>query len=93
MNKDTLEHLSSLMDGELNREAGLFLTRRLGADQTLGKTWARYHLIRDCLRQPGAGLPIANLSAGVGRAINVDALVEGGSIVRIIRSMPRPPDE
>jgi len=62
MNKETLEHLSSLMDGELSRETGLFLTRRLCADQELIGTWERYHLIRDCIRQPGGRLPLVDLS-------------------------------
>ena len=50
MSKETLEQLSSLMDGELSRETGLFLTRRLSADEELTGTWERYHLIRDCIR-------------------------------------------
>lgn len=53
MSKESLEHLSSLMDGELSREAGLFITRRLSADDEMCQTWERYHLIRDCIRQPG----------------------------------------
>ena len=32
MNKESLEHLSSLMDGEMSRETGLFMTRRLSSD-------------------------------------------------------------
>ena len=50
MSKETLEQLSSLMDGELSRETGLFLTRRLSADEELTGAWERYHLIRDCIR-------------------------------------------
>lgn len=53
--KDSLEHLSSLMDGELNREAGMFMIRRMASDEQLSSTWARYHLVRDCLREPGGG--------------------------------------
>jgi sigma-E factor negative regulatory protein RseA len=62
MNKETLEHISSLMDGELSRETGLFLTRRLSADRELCGTWERYHLIRDCMRQPGGNIPLVDLS-------------------------------
>lgn len=62
MNKETLEHISSLMDGELSRETGLFLTKRLSADKELTGAWERYHLIRDCIRQPGTGRPVVNLS-------------------------------
>jgi sigma-E factor negative regulatory protein RseA len=62
MSKETLEHLSSLMDGELSRETGLFLTRRLGTDQELSQAWRRYHLIRDCIRQPGGRVPVVDIA-------------------------------
>lgn len=69
MNKETLEHISSLMDGELSRETGLFLTRRLSADEELTGIWERYHLIRDCMRQPGASIPVVDLSQRVKDAL------------------------
>ena len=50
MNKESKEHLSSLMDGEVSQETGRFLVRRLGADGEWRQAWARYHLVRDCLR-------------------------------------------
>jgi sigma-E factor negative regulatory protein RseA len=62
MNKDTLEHLSSLMDGELSQETGLFVARRMCADEELGGTWERYHLIRECLRRPGGRWSVTGLS-------------------------------
>ncbi|MFT5139546.1 MAG: sigma-E factor negative regulatory protein RseA [Lysobacterales bacterium] len=62
MNKETLEHVSSLMDGELTRETSLFLTRRLCTDKELTGTWERYHLIRDCIRQSGTRTPLVGLS-------------------------------
>jgi len=62
MSKESLEHLSSLMDGELSRETGLFLTRRLAADDGMCETWERYHLIRDCIRQPGSKRVVTGLS-------------------------------
>jgi sigma-E factor negative regulatory protein RseA len=68
MSKETREHLSSLMDGELSPEAGRFLTRRLGADSELNATWQRYHLVRDCLRRPGQSLTYTRLS------VDLDAL-------------------
>ena len=55
MSKETREHLSALVDGEISRETSRFLVRRLGADDELRATWTRYHLVRDCLRhQDGA---------------------------------------
>jgi sigma-E factor negative regulatory protein RseA len=68
MSKETREHLSSLMDGELSPEAGRFLTRRLGADSELNATWQRYHLVRDCLRRPGQSVTYTRLS------VDLDAL-------------------
>ena len=56
MNTESREHISSLMDGEVSRETGRFLVRRLGADEELCATWARYHLVRDCLRHQDGGL-------------------------------------
>ena len=50
MNEESREHLSCLMDGEISRETSRFLVRRLGANEKLRMTWARYHLVRDCLR-------------------------------------------
>lgn len=68
MSKETREHLSSLMDGELSPDAGQFLTRRLGADSELNATWQRYHLVRDCLRRPGQSIAFTQLS------VDLDAL-------------------
>ena len=65
MNNDTLEHLSSLMDGELSQETGLFVARRMGADAEFGQTWERYHLIRECLRRPGGKWSTLSLSVDV----------------------------
>lgn len=69
MSTEFREHLSCLMDGEINRETGRFLVRRLGADPQLSATWARYHLVRDCLRDHEGGFASLELSARVRRAI------------------------
>ena len=70
MSKESLEHLSSLMDGELSRESGLFLTRRLSADEAMCETWERYHLIRDCIRQPGSKLVVSGLSVKINASLD-----------------------
>jgi sigma-E factor negative regulatory protein RseA len=67
MNKDTLEHLSSLMDGELTQETGMFVARRLGADREMGAAWERYHLIRECLRRPGGRWSASGLTVDIER--------------------------
>lgn len=57
MNDPIREDLSALMDGELASDRARFLLRRLDADTSLSRTWARYHLVRDCLRrQHGRGV-------------------------------------
>lgn len=65
MSKESLEHLSSLMDGELSRETSLFLTRRLASDDAMCDTWERFHLIRDCIRQPGSKQVVTGLCASL----------------------------
>ena len=61
MSKESKQHLSSLMDGEITRESGLFLTRRMSSDEAMCDTWERYHLIRDCIRRPGSKLVVTGL--------------------------------
>ena len=51
MNETNREHLSCLMDGELESSARNFLVRRLASDQELSGRWRRYHLIRACLQR------------------------------------------
>lgn len=74
MNTESREHISSLMDGETSRDTGRFLVRRLGADEELCATWARYHLIRDCLRHQEGGLANDTLASRVRRAIEEESL-------------------
>jgi len=72
MSKESLEHLSSLMDGELSRDAGSFLTRRLSSDEEMCDTWERYHLIRDCIRQPGSKQAVIGLSARLNVSLDAE---------------------
>lgn len=74
MSKESLEHLSSLMDGEMSRDSSAFLTRRLAADETLCATWERYHLIRDCIRQPGSKHVVTGLSIRLNASLDAEAL-------------------
>jgi len=74
MSKESLEHLSSLMDGELSREAGSFLTRRLFSDDEMCETWERYHLIRDCIRQPGSKQVVTGLSTKLSASLDAEEL-------------------
>ena len=72
MSKESLEHLSSLMDGELSRDAGLFLTRRLSCDEAMCDTWERYHLIRDCIRQPGSKHAVTGLAVRLKASLDAE---------------------
>jgi sigma-E factor negative regulatory protein RseA len=74
MNTESHEHISSLMDGEISRETGRFVVRRLGADQELCATWARYHLVRDCLRHQQGGLAGEDLATRIRHCIEREAL-------------------
>ncbi|MGD2127887.1 MAG: sigma-E factor negative regulatory protein [Lysobacterales bacterium] len=74
MSKEAREHLSCLMDGEISRETSRFLVRRLGADQELCATWARYHLVRDCLRHHEGGLASEDLCRRVSQALGSETV-------------------
>jgi sigma-E factor negative regulatory protein RseA len=69
MSKESREHLSSLMDGEISKETGQFLVRRLGSDAELRMTWARYHLVRDCLRHHEGSLAGDDLNSNIKQAL------------------------
>jgi sigma-E factor negative regulatory protein RseA len=73
MSKESLEHLSSLMDGEISRESGLFLTRRLSSEEEMCDTWERYHLIRDCIRQPGSKQVVTGLCARLNTSLEAES--------------------
>jgi len=49
------EHLSALVDGELDRRESAFLLRRLTADATMQDDWTRYHMTRACLHNEFPG--------------------------------------
>jgi sigma-E factor negative regulatory protein RseA len=76
MSKETREHLSALVDGEISRETSRFLVRRLGTDEELRATWTRYHLIRDCLRHQDGSIAAEDLSVRVSRALENEETVK-----------------
>jgi sigma-E factor negative regulatory protein RseA len=61
------------MDGEISTETGRFLVRRLGADREMRDTWARYHLLRDCLRYQEGELAVHDLCGKVQQALAGEA--------------------
>jgi sigma-E factor negative regulatory protein RseA len=76
MDKESCEHLSCLMDGEINRDTSRFLVRRLGSDSELRATWARYHVVRDCLRHQEGNLAGDGFSHAVQQALLDDSTPE-----------------
>lgn len=72
MSKESLEHLSGLMDGEISGEAGSFLTRRLFSEDAICEKWERYHLIRDCIRQPGSKQLVTGMSVKLSGALDAE---------------------
>jgi sigma-E factor negative regulatory protein RseA len=67
------------MDGEFSEETGRFLVRRLGADHSLRQTWARYHLVRDCLRNQDGQFARKDLSHAVQLALSAELRETAGS--------------
>ena len=51
MTESNREHLSCLMDGELDRNAQRFLLRRMTEDSEMKATWRRFHTVRACLHR------------------------------------------
>jgi len=70
------------MDGEVTKDSGMFLTRRLSSDKNLCETWERYHLIRDCIRQPGS----KQLVTGLSQKLNEKLEAESAPSISVWRS-------
>jgi len=51
MNEQIDEQLSTLVDGELERDQTRFLLRRVASDPSLPLRWERYHVARQVLRR------------------------------------------
>ncbi len=78
---ESKEHLSCLMDGELEPQAQRFLLRRLADDAGMSATWRRYHLVRACLHQ--------EMSSAGCIAKRVSAALDSEPLPSIERTMPR----
>lgn len=70
MSESNREHLSSLMDGELERGAQRFLLQRLAEDAEMKATWRRFHTIRACLHREI--LATRDLAASVAAALDAE---------------------
>lgn len=57
------------MDGEIGQDSARFLVRRLASDEQMRGTWARYHLIRDCMRHQDGGFVAGDLRSRVHDAL------------------------
>lgn len=83
--KESREHLSCFMDGELSRETGMFVMRRIGADAELQARWARYHLVRDCLRREGIEHAVHGLGQRVSDALDREPEVQAAKTTAPVR--------
>ena len=70
MTETNREHLSTLMDGELERDAREFILRRLSHDDKLSARWRRYHMVRACLQRELSSA--ADLTGRVSAAIGTE---------------------
>ncbi|QKT02405.1 sigma-E factor negative regulatory protein [Ectothiorhodospiraceae bacterium 2226] len=70
MSKEDREHISALVDGQVDAREEQSLLDRLGKDAELRAAWGRYHLIGDALRND---LPVA---VDTGIAARVSAALE-----------------
>lgn len=71
MNKSNHEELSAFVDGALGKSETAFMLRRLEHDAELRGCYERYHLIRDCLRNPATTQPVrTDLAARIRLALN-----------------------
>ncbi len=83
MSKETREHLSALVDGEISRETSRFLVRRLGTDSELRATWTRYHLVRDCLRHQDGAIAGDDLCARISRELENEQVITSSPVASI----------
>lgn len=81
MSKETREHLSALVDGEISRETSRFLVRRLGTDSELRATWTRYHLVRDCLRHQDGSIAGDDLCARINRELENEQAITSSPVL------------
>jgi sigma-E factor negative regulatory protein RseA len=77
MSESNREHLSCLMDGELDRSAQQFLLRRMVEDSEMKETWRRFHTVRACMH--GEMLAVGNLADRVAAAISEEPVAAPGS--------------
>lgn len=74
------EDLSALVDGALGKSETAFLLRRLENDAELQACYARYHLIRDCLRNPATVMPVTGDLAGRIHSLLADEATPGRTL-------------
>lgn len=83
MSESSREHLSSLIDGEVDRKGRKFLLRRLAGDAELQGVWNRMHAVRACLHKEG--LAGSDLVSRVAREIEAEPAPRPGAATRWLR--------
>lgn len=78
LNDEIRQQLSTLVDGELERDQARFLIRRLADDTELSGCWQRWHVAGECLRGRGAAPLRTDFVARISLAIADDATPRRG---------------
>ena len=84
--RDSREHLSALMDGELEADSARFLLRRMERDPELARAWSRWHLVRACMAERTPSSPRAD-SLRIG-ASGDDAFT--ARVLAAVKAQPQP---
>lgn len=85
MTESSREHLSCLVDGELDRKGRKFLLRRLAGDAELKSQWNRMHTVRACLHRER--LAAADLVARVAAVIDGEPAPQASRLARWARPL------
>ena len=73
MNHDIKQHLSALLDGELERDQARFLLKRLPHDAELAGYWRRWHAVGDSLRGHATAPLRHDFSERIAQALDAEA--------------------
>lgn len=82
------QHISQLMDGELEKDCSRFLLKRLQSDNKLKQKWENYHLLRNALQQNQAPL-IVGLSEKVSKQLNAQQKTATNKAKTSVQSWPK----
>ncbi|HXS73894.1 MAG TPA: sigma-E factor negative regulatory protein [Rhodanobacteraceae bacterium] len=89
MNPNSREHLSALMDGELEGEPARFLLRRMEHEPELARAWSRWHLIRACLAGSQGNAAHTDAAGIVAAALKDDEAFAARVMQAVVQARPQ----